>query len=345
MKTLVKWYRWILLALIFQFCVLIYINNVFLNADITVSITSENKKEVFTGDFKVPENYENIRMSYNAEFGAYLLNGVLHIVNVDKGDDKEVAGKDNDKITYLKWLPDRNMVIFSSNTKNGKKGTVQISTYEPYSENIRDYPQIDGLSAQSQIKDIELSQYTNVVYAKIETSDTKSKIVRFNVMSQYAHVMNLGAKAIIKECSFVNKLVYQNEGEAIYIYDGINKTKNKVLINAEKVRVLDIDLNDTLYIGVLDLSGKVSQIYHQKINEDKLADNWMKVVLKQASSIEDIIISGNGNIYTNDIEENKIINATNGLKASYRGEFSEILDGALVSKDGNRIIVTSLKEY
>ncbi len=346
MKTLVKWYKWILLAVIFQFCVLLYINNVFLNSDITVSITDADKsKVVLTGDFKVPDNAQNISMSYNAEFGAYLSDSALHIINLDNGNINKVAGMDNDKITYFRWLPDRNMVIFSSDTKEGKKGIVQISTYEPESENLRPYPQIDGLSAESKIMDIELSQYTNVVYAKIKTSDTKSKIVRFNVMSQYAHVMNLGAKAIIKECSFVNKLVYQNEGESIYIYDGINKTKNKVPINVDKVQVLDIDLNDALYIGILDSSGKVSQIYHQKVNDDKLTDNWTKVVLKAATAIENIIISGNGNIYINEIEENKIVNATNGLKASYRGEFIEVLDGALVSKEGNKVIITSLKEY
>lgn len=345
MKTLVKWYRWILLAIIFQYCVLLYINNVFLNTDVTVSITdAQEVKDVLTGDFKVPQNARNISMSYNAEYGAYLLDGVLHIINVDSSQDKEVAGLNSDKITYYKWLPDRNMVIFSSDTKNGNKGIVQISTYEPDSETLRDYPQIDGLTAKSKITDIELSQYTNVVYAKIKTSDTKSKIVRFNVMSQYAHVMNLGADAIIKECSFVNKLVYQNDG-TVYIYDGINKTKNKVPIDAENVRVLDIDLNDTLYIGILDLSGKVTQIYHQKISEDKLTDNWTKIVLKEATPVENIIISGNGNIYINHMEENKLINATNNLKASYRGDFIEVLDCAMVSKDEDKVIVTSLKEY
>ena len=346
MKTLVKWYKWILLAVIFQFCVLLYINNVFLNSDLTVSITDADKsKAVLTGDFKVPDNAQNISMSYNAEYGAYLSDSILHIINVDNGNINKVAGMDNDKITYYKWLPDRNMVIFSSDTKNGQKGIVELSTYEPDSETLRQYPQIDGLTAKSQVMDIELSQYTNIVYAKIKTSDTKSKIVRFNVMSQYAHVMNLGADAIIKECSFVNKLVYQNKEESVYIYDGIKNVKNKVPIDADRVQVLGIDLNDSLYIGILDSLGKVSQIYHQKINDDKLTDNWTKVDLKTAAAIENIIISGNGNIYTNEIEENKLINVTNGLKASYRGEFIEILEGALVSKEGNKVIITSLKEY
>lgn len=346
MKTLVKWYKWILLAVIFQFCVLLYINNIFLNTDITVSIKDADvKKDVVTGDFEVPDNAQNISVSYNAEYGAYLLDGVLHIINLDNSNDKEVAGMSNDKITYFRWLPDRNMVIFSSNTKDGRKGIVQISTYEPDSENLRAYPQIDGLTAMSQVMDIELSQYTNVVYAKIKTSDTKSKIVRFNVMSQYSHVMKLGADAIIKECSFVNKLVYQNEEESVYVYDGINMVKNKIPIDSDKVKVLDIDLNDTLYIGILDSSGKVTQIYHQKIGDDKINDSWTKLALKEATSVENIIISGNGNIYINDIEENKVINATNNLKASYRGEFIEVLDGALVSKDENKVVITSLKEY
>jgi len=345
-KNIAKWYKWILLAIIFQFCVLFYINNIFLNADITVNVmNTEAKTKPSTGDFKVPEAAQNISMSFNAKFGAYLRNGVLHIINVDTKNDKKVAGLGEDKITYFRWLPDRDMVIFSSDTKDGKKGAIQMSTYEADSETLRDYPEIAGLSSKSQVMDIELSPYTNVVYAKINTSDTKSKIVRFNVMSQYAHVMNLGAEAIIKECSFVNKLVYQNGGESVYIYDGINRTKNKIPIDSKNVRVLGIDLNDTLYIGILDSSGKITQIYHQKITDEKLSENWTKVVLKQSTSVEDIVISGNGNIYSNIKDENKINNVMNDRKASYRGEFIEVLEGALVSKDGNKVYITSLKEY
>lgn len=344
MKNIAKWYKWILLAVIFQFCVLLYINNIFLNADATVSVTNAGvKKETTTGNFKVPEAAQNISMSYNAKFGAYLLDGVLHIKNVDNGNDKKVAGLGKDKITYFKWLPDRDMVIFSSDTKDGEKGTIQMSSYEADSETARDYPEVSGLSSKSQVMDIELSPLTNVVYARIKTSDTKSKIIQFNVMGQYAHLMNLGSNAIIKECLYVNKLVYQNEGEAVYIYDG--KNKNKVPIDSDKVRILDIDLDDTLYIGILDSSGKVSQIYHQKIADEKLSDNWIKVTLKESASFEDIVISGNGNVYVNKKDENKIVNVINNLKASYRGEFIEVLDGALVSRDGNKIDVTSLKEY
>jgi hypothetical protein len=129
------------------------------------------------------------------------------------------------------------------------------------------------------------------------------------------------------------------------IYDGIKKIKNKIPIDADKVQVLGIDLNDSLYIGILDSLGKVTQIYYQRINDDKLTDNWTKVDLKAATAVEDIIISGNGNIYINEIEENKIINVISDLKASYRGEFIEILEGALVSKEENKVIITSLKEY
>lgn len=346
MKNISKWYKWILLAIMFQFCVLIYINNVLLNSAVSVSISNADvKTKPSTGDFKVPEDVQNISMSFNAKFGAYLNNGVLHIINVDNNKDKKVAGLGKDKITYYKWLPDRDMVIYSSDTKGGKKGTIQMSTYEADSEVARDYPEISGLASKSQVMDIELSPYTNVVYAKINTSDTKSKIIRFNIMSQYAHIMNLNADAIIKECTYVNKLVYQNEGEGIYIYDGINRNKNRVPIDATKVRVLDIDLNDMLYVGKIDTSGKISEIYHQKITDEMPNNNWTTLVLKESTFPENIIISGNGNIYTNNNEENKITNVKNDRKASYRGEFIEILDGALVSKEGSKIVITSLKEY
>lgn len=346
MKTLVKWYKWILLAVMFQFCVLFYINNVFLNTDVTVSVTSSDVKEKpLTGEFNVPEGVDEIKLSYNARFGAYLNDGILHIVSVESKKDKKVAGLEKDKITYFKWLPDRDMVIYSSDTGKGKKGVVQMSTYEADSETIRDYPPISGLNSKSKVMDIDLSPFTNVVYAKINTSDSVSKIIRFNIMSQYAHVMNLKANAIIKECAYVNKLIYQNQGEAVYIYDGIKGIKNKVPVDAENARILDIDMNDTLFVGILDSSGKVTEIHSQKLTEEKPSDNWTKLVLKESVIPEDIKITGKGNIYINNGNENKIINASNDLKASYRGEFLEVLNGILVSKDANRVYINSLKEY
>lgn len=342
MKKISKLYKWILLAIMFQFCVLLYINNVFLNTDVTVNVTNVGIK---TGDYKVPEDAQNIKMSFNGRFIAYLIDGVLHIKNVDNNSDQKIAGLNSDKITYFRWLPDRDMVLFSSDTKDGKNGVVQISTYEADSKTKRDLPDISDLTSKSKVVDIELSPLTNVVYAQIKTSDTKSKIVRFNVMSQYAHVMNLGADAIIKECSYVNKLVYQNPGESVYIYDGINVTRKKVAIDATNVRVLGIDLNDTLYVGILNSSDKVTGVYSQKITDADLSNNWTKIQLKENAAVENIIISGNGNVYINNKEENKITNAVNGLNASYRGEFIEVLDGALVSKNENEVNVTSLKEY
>ncbi len=347
MKTLVKWYKWIMLAVIFQVCVLFYVNNVFLDTNKSVSVTaSEAKTKPITGEFRVPEGVSKVKVSFNARFGAYIdESGALHIINIDTKKDKKVAGLDADKITYFKWLPDRDMVIYSSDTKNGKKGVIQMSTYEADSETKRDYPEIKDITSKSKVVDIDLSPYTNVVYAKILTSETKSKIIRFNVMSQYAHVMNLGPEAIIKEPNFVNKLVYQNPGESIYVYDGMNKSKSKVNVDAKNVRLLDIDGDDNLYIGILDEAGRVTQIYQQKISDVKLSQSWTKTPLNASIPLEDIIISVNGNMYHINKDENKIINIKSGLKASYRGEISEVLDGALVSMDGSKVNITSLKEY
>ncbi|HEX2926335.1 MAG TPA: hypothetical protein VHP38_08785 [Ruminiclostridium sp.] len=159
MKKIAKWYKWILLAVIFQFGVLLYMNNVFLNSDIKVSVSENSavKQKPATGDFKVPDTAQMISMSYNAKFGGYIEDGELHIVDVEKDKDKTVAGTGVDKISYFRWLPDRDMVIYSSDTKNGQNGTVQVSTYEADSDTSRDYPELSGMPSKSQVKDIELS--------------------------------------------------------------------------------------------------------------------------------------------------------------------------------------------
>ena len=348
MKKAIVFYRWILIAVLFQFGVLFYLNNIFLNPNREVNITKlDNDKQtrVNTGDFKVDDNAEQIKMSFNGRFCAYLIDGELHITNVETKSDKKVVSNNKDKITYFKWLPDRDMVIYSTNTHNGTKGKIQISTYEADSETMRDYPLIEGLSSSSSIQDIELSPYTNIVYAQIKTSEKKSKLVSFNIMSQYSSIMTFSSDTIIKECTYVNKLFYNSPGQTMYVYDGNTKVKNKVSVDQKATVLLDVDDEDTLYVGKLDSNNMVASILKQKVTDKKLTQNWEEVKLVEGVAKENIIISKTGKIYINYKDENKIVNVENGLKASYRGEFIELLDGLLVSKDGNKVNVITLKEY
>ena len=338
-----------MLAVIFQFCILFYINNIFLNSDGSVSITTSEgqvKEKPVTGVFTVAAGVKEVKVSYNSRFGAYVdADGALHIVDIKAKKDKKIAGLEDDMITFFKWLPDRDMVIYSSDTKNGKNGIIQISTYEADYGTVRDLPEIKAVSAQSKVKDIDLSPYTNVVYAQLKTSETRSRIYRINVMNQYSNVITLGSDAIIKESAYVNKLVYQNPGEPVYVYNDTNRSKSKINIDSENARILDIDANDTLYIADLGTDGKVTQIYQQKITENSFNDDWVKTPLKEPVLPEDIVVSGSGNVYYINRSENKIINVKNDLKASFRGEFLEVLSGTLVSINENKVNINSLKEY
>ncbi len=338
-----------MLAVIFQFCILFYINNIFLNSDGSVSITTSEgqvKEKPVTGVFTVAAGVKEVKVSYNSRFGAYVdADGALHIVDIKAKKDKKIAGLEDDMITFFKWLPDRDMVIYSSDTKNGKNGIIQISTYEADYGTVRDLPEIKAVSAQSKVKDIDLSPYTNVVYAQLKTSETRSRIYRINVMNQYSNVITLGSDAIIKESAYVNKLVYQNPGEPVYVYNDTNRSKSKINIDSENARILDIDANDTLYIADLGTDGKVTQIYQQKITENSFNDDWVKTPLKEPVLPEDIVVSASGNVYYINRSENKIINVKNDLKASFRGEFLEVLSGTLVSINENKVNINSLKEY
>lgn len=335
-----------MLSIIVQFLGLLYVNNFILNTDKEVSISNvDTKSQIVTGDFKLTTEAEKFSISYNGQYCAYLADGKLHIMNVEKQSDNSIANTGKDKITYFRWMPDRNMVIFSSNTKSGKKGSIQVSTYEADSKTVRDYPTINGLPSKSEVQDIDLSPYTNMVYAQIKTSDNLSKIVRFNIMSQYSSVMTVASDTKIKETTYVNKLFYNDPGKSIYYYDGNTKTKHSVKVGSGSTLLLNVDSEDNVYIGQLDNNKKVTKIYYQKVTEQALTNNWKEINLKDSSLPQDVLISDNGNIYLNYRDENKVINAVSGLKASYRGDFVELLDGALVSSDTNKIHVITLKEY
>jgi len=345
MKKNHKILNWILLSIICQVALLSYFNFYYLNrhgeATTTLIPAGQDKpKKVQTTD--VPENATNIKVSYDNTFIAYMLDGNIEIRNVtDKKTVKTISAK-SDKISYFRWLPDRNMVIYGVNAPDSENGRAQVITYNVDSDVEHAYPKITGIPRKSTIQQIELSPLTNVVYAKVVTGNGTAKIYRYNVMSELSFVMNITDKTSIKGFMYDNKLAYRDDKNKLYIWDGL-KSSSKQLAYNEKLDILGISgIDDEIYVSVLNTDGKVSDILRGTY--DKPLSSWEKIDVKANVSPDNLYISPEGAIYELDKDKSTVYNLQTNDKVSFTGSFIEIFDNHIVTRDGNKVKIEEMKD-
>ncbi|MCX7922175.1 MAG: hypothetical protein N3B21_09220 [Clostridia bacterium] len=349
MKRLLRIYKWIVISVLLQCMILVYVNYFYLerrNEVVATSFEIEEKPDT-DAKVKIKQGAQGIKVSFDGAHILYLLEGNLEIVKTQ--DDKHlktISGR-NGEISYYRWLPDRNMIIYSVKLKQASSGGVQIYTYDVDSGVERSYPEMKGLPTQSSVVDIELSPLTNIVYAKVKVSEEQARVYKFNIMNNLSYVMNVDINTVIKETSYSDNLIYQNTKNKAFIRDG-NKSSSKSIPFKNRVALLDVDSEDRVYIGELNSDKKVYCIYYSKI-DDKIGENpentWDKIKLDNAVSPESIAITRRGDVYTYSEDGNTIYNVRTGLESTYEGRLIQILDGYLVVLDGERLKFRAIKGY
>lgn len=345
MKRKHKIFNWILLSIIFQVAVLSYFNFYYLNrrGDATatlITIGQDKPKKVQTID--VPQDASEIKVSYDNTLIAYKLNGNIEVKNIkDNKTVKSITAK-NDKISYYRWLPDRNMIIYGINAPDSENGRVQVITYNVDSEIEHIYPKITGIPKKSTIQQIELSPLTNVVYAKVATGNGTAKIYRYNVMSELSFVMNITDKTLIKEFTYDNKLAYRDDKNKLYIWDGL-KSSSKQLASNDKLDILGITgIDDEIYAAVIGTDGKVAQIL--KGTFDKPVSSWEKIDVKSNVSPDNLYLSPEGSIYELDKDKSTVYNLKTNGKVSYSGSLLEIFNSHIVTRSGDKVKIEEMSD-
>jgi len=344
MKKKGKIFDWILLSIICQIALLSYFNFFYLNrrgeAQATLITIGEDKpKKVQTTD--VPQNAKEIKVSYDNSFIAYMIDGKIEIKNIKDNKIAKSISYKSDQISYYRWLPDRNMIIYGINAPDSEAGRTQVITYNVDSEIEHVYPKITGVPKKSFIGQIELSSLTNVVYAKISTGSGNGKIYRYNVMSELSFVMNISDKSIIREFIYENKIAYTDDKNKLYVWDGLKSSTKQIQYNG-KLDLLGIcGINDEIYVSVLDAGGKVKEILYG--THDKPISSWGKIEVKTTVGPDNLVLSPDGDIYELDADKNIVYDLKTGDKFPYSGSFIEVFDNHIVTKDGNKVKIQVMK--
>ncbi|MGE5614103.1 MAG: hypothetical protein ACM3XR_06815, partial [Bacillota bacterium] len=178
MKKLKMIIKWVLLSLLLQTAVLAYINFIYLpnRGKYTATAFEEGPASVKNRSYVLPEGAAGVSVSFDGLYAAYKKGDNVVIVDIDKKKSIRELDPAGGSITYYRWLPDREMLIYAVREPGGKKGCVRIATYDIGPELERSYPDIVNLPEGSEVVNIELSPLTNVVYPMIKTSKTRARI-------------------------------------------------------------------------------------------------------------------------------------------------------------------------
>lgn len=336
-------YNWILISVLLQTAVLAYVNYVYLPGRGAFRATAYNDEApgVKNRSFKLPEGASGISVSFDGLYAAYRLGDSLEIADIDRKKTVKRLSPAGGEFTYFRWLPDREMLIYSIREPEGKDGRVRISTYDIGPELDRSYPDIKNLPENSAIVDIELSPLTNIVYPKIQTSDTRARIYKFDIMDNLRLIMKTDLDTVITETMYSDNLIYQPAGKKILVRNGKSgKTSNIPVKEANKL--LAVDDRDYIYAAATDDDGMLTAVYYGKLGQKP--DEWQWVSPGSPESAEDLFITPEGGIYIADGQD-KTVRALKGSGTTkYQGELIAVTDSYAVSLDGNKLLFRVLEK-
>lgn len=342
MKAVARIYRWILIAVILQLGVLAYFDFFYLpgGGNIRATMYEAEGEELTNWSVKIPGTAEDIKVSQNGRFAGYISGDKLHILDVRSKKVSKTFGNGKDKIPFYRWLPDRNMIIYSIQSKDGKQGSVKITTYDLDSGVERSYPEISGLQEGSFLADLELSPLTNVVYAKVKVSDTKAKVYKFNIMDNLKFVMNMAPDEDMRETGYTDRLLYEKGGK-LYVRDGRTGSAS-LLAFKNNMALLYIDSEDKAYAGQLNSEKAVENIFYGEPGKEA-AKSWKQVKLERPALPEDILISASGMIFIQEKEEHAVYNPLSGERITFEGNLIQVFDRSIITRDGGRLKLTVFK--
>ncbi|HHW49588.1 MAG TPA: hypothetical protein GXX14_13380 [Clostridiaceae bacterium] len=328
-------FKWAIISITVQAVIFAYFNYIYLpgTRHVKTTIYKHDESSISSWSLKIPEDALFIKTSYNGRYVGYMKEGELVVMDSANGSKKSAVGRGEGKLSYFKWLPDREMIIYSLSLPQDGYCDVQIATYSAESGEKRVYPEISGLPEGSEVDDIKLSILTNTVYVKVKTGNSSSRVYRFDIMDNCRLVLTSDDGIKIQQTMRDDNLLYENSG-CIYVINGNNDTEKQLEFGSIAV-LLGIDPADRVFVGEQDESGRIIGIYYGKIDDEEIKETWESIALNKPVPRENIIITESGTVYELAEEEKCVRQIDGSSKIDFEGEFIEMTDGYIITRNRN----------
>ncbi|HHV65502.1 MAG TPA: hypothetical protein GXX46_10585 [Peptococcaceae bacterium] len=132
---------------------------------------------------------QNITLSFNNRYLAYIAEGTLHVIDLTK-NDLVITSKEKPEahsILAYKWLPDRNSLLYIARTNSTQDSPIGLYSldFDPLSSNSEQLePRLERSInfPISNITDIQMSTYTNNLFVLYKDESSKSKLLTIDIM-------------------------------------------------------------------------------------------------------------------------------------------------------------------
>ena len=317
---------WAMISLIIQMAGLFYLNNFLLASNNVVKskkiVNSQNNKP--DAEVKIPNEAKDINVSYDAKYVAYYANEKLYVVNNQTGKTDNVSFNDGAKVSFYKWLPDRNRMLIAE--KNS--GNISLSYYDVDKAQKDSISKITMADSESEVVDIEAAPLPNVIYIKVATSSNRNNIYWINIMKDKKKIetisSNIGKIAVLPHD---DKMVYESVTYGkVYVTGLVNSL---TFTGSDKTCLLGVDSEDQVYIGNVNGDGKVTQIHYGTLKQN--TSSWQTANLTSPVSKKDLFVAGNGKVYINDNLKATFTELKTGKVTNYKGIFLELYNNGIAS--------------
>ncbi len=335
MKVFRRILVWVSISLALQFAGLIYVNNYLLASQSKIKIQKVEKtdKNVKDAIISIPANAKNAQVSFDAKYLAYYDNDSLKVVNTKTGKVNNVDFNDGVKVSYFKWLPDRNRMLIGEKHSTSNGNSFKLSYYDvdkDVKEQIKDLAWADK---NAEVVDIQASPLTNVIYVKVALGGKRSSIYWINIMKEMKKV-DTNAYVIGK----INLLPHKDK----LLYEDLTHKRVYVTGNSHQITIpgvsdtclIGVDDEDKVYIGQLE-DNKVTKVYYGDLSEN--TSSWKSENMTEPANQSDIYISPNGKIHVNDNLRGVATELGSGKETNYNGNFMQMYTDGVISTSGGKL--------
>lgn len=280
--------------------------------------------------YNIPEDASGIKLSYDASYVSYLKDGKIILMDTKSGKIIKTINSNFDEINYCKWLPDRNLIVYSANKQISKNETeINIFTYDLDSDIYNEYDSIKNLPKNSITDEILFSVTTHVTYVRINTEEKSKRVYRYGIMGEQKYLFDVSNNSEIALSQNEDMFFFKGTDNKIYVKNGENKAK--IFSNDRNSYLLGIASDTKAYIAVTNKKNNVIKI----LIENSIKNKILKTVKpKILTNPESIIITNNGKIYSYNDTINSLINIENNSVTKYSGKIVDVIDGYVASFDG-----------
>jgi hypothetical protein len=339
MKTISKYYRWIILAVIVNVLLLSFLEYGYLSNNGSFVVESgqqeESNPEIKNISIQLPDGAEDIKVSYDNLYISFLENNKLIIKEFESGKDVKSLPNFEGELNYYKWLADRDIIIYGIKIPNNGVSNFKVLLYDVENERTMDnFPEIHGLPEVSTIKNIQSSAIINCTYVKIKTSDTRCRIYKYNIMNYLTRVMTTNAETDIMGLFNINKVFYTDSEKKIQLLNG-DTGATESFANKYRYELIAVDSLDIAYFGILDESGNIKEILAGNL-KDFENHEFSQYPLLPSIKVGDIFVTDIGNIYTYN-RFDKITDIKSKEETQINGRPLFVRDEGIITRFDNKI--------